>query len=209
MILKKNCIVCGNEFIKPINCSLADWVGSKRRPNGKQFCSKSCAAKYRDFGVETRFRDGQIPWSKGTKGIVKPNSGSFKKGQIPYNKGQKMSDEKYQKLKDAGFFEPKFGEKSGNWKGGTTKLGASIRTLKRYLDWRKAVFERDGYECKECGDKGYIHAHHIKAFALILEQNKITSTKEAIKCEELWDIDNGQTLCVPCHEQTDSYKNLN
>lgn len=40
-------------------------------------------------------------WNKGTKGICKPNSGSFKKGRIPWNKGKSL---------------PK-GEKANNWKG--------------------------------------------------------------------------------------------
>lgn len=30
---------------------------------------------------QTSFKKGQIPWNKGTKGVMKANSGSFKKGQ--------------------------------------------------------------------------------------------------------------------------------
>lgn len=33
-----------------------------------------------------RFQKGHIPWNKGTKGLMKPNSGNFKGGQIPHNK---------------------------------------------------------------------------------------------------------------------------
>jgi len=35
------------------------------------------------------FKKGRTPWNKGTKGIMKANSGSFKKGSIPWNKGKK------------------------------------------------------------------------------------------------------------------------
>jgi len=35
---------------------------------------------------KTSFKVGSIPWNKGTKGIMKPNSGSFKKGQKSNNK---------------------------------------------------------------------------------------------------------------------------
>ena len=35
------------------------------------------------------FKKGHVPHNKGTKGIIKPNSGSFKKGMIPHNKGTK------------------------------------------------------------------------------------------------------------------------
>jgi len=52
----------------------------------------------------TYFKRGHIPWHKGTKGVVKPNSGSFKKGISPWNentkglikawnKGKKLSQE--------------------------------------------------------------------------------------------------------------------
>jgi hypothetical protein len=27
-------------------------------------------------------------------------------------------------------------------------------------------------------------------------------TQEALLCPELWDINNGLTLCVPCHDRT-------
>lgn len=32
--------------------------------------------------ADTRFKPGIIPWNKGTKGIMKANSGSFKKGMV-------------------------------------------------------------------------------------------------------------------------------
>lgn len=32
-----------------------------------------------------------VPWNKGVKGSVKPNSGSFKQGHVPWNKGIKGS----------------------------------------------------------------------------------------------------------------------
>ncbi|MEK6829227.1 MAG: HNH endonuclease signature motif containing protein [Nanoarchaeota archaeon] len=46
---------------------------------------------------------GHIPWNKGTKGLIKPNKGSFQKGRkvIPWNKGKKMPNgfgEKISKL---------------------------------------------------------------------------------------------------------------
>lgn len=33
----------------------------------------------------------------------------------------------------------------------------------------------------------------------------ITTINEAIDCKELWDVDNGRVLCIPCHKKTDSY----
>jgi len=39
--------------------------------------------------IKHRFKNGHTPWLKGTKGLVKVNSGSFKKGTIPWVKGRK------------------------------------------------------------------------------------------------------------------------
>jgi len=36
-------------------------------------------------GRNTCFKKGNVPWSKGTKGLIKPNSGNFKKGSLPHN----------------------------------------------------------------------------------------------------------------------------
>jgi len=89
------------------------------------------------------------------------------------------------------------GEKHHNWKGGKTALGAKIRTSADYLKWRKEVFERDSYTCKECGIKNghgktiKLNADHIKPFAFFPELRL--------------SLDNGRTLCHECHKKTDTY----
>jgi hypothetical protein len=78
------------------------------------------------------------------------------------------------------------------WKGGINKINLKIRGSLEYKLWRESVFERDKWTCVWCGEKGgKIHADHIKPFALYPELR--------------FALDNGRTLCVPCHRTTDTW----
>ena len=99
----------------------------------------------------------------------------------------------------------RFGENAPSWKGGITKLNQSVRSLEKYKKWRKEVFIRDNFTCTNCGDRGYLNADHIKPLYVLLEENNIKDTEQANSCDALWDIENGRTLCVPCHKKTDTY----
>ena len=43
--------------------------------------------------------------------------------------------------------------------------------------------------------------HYPKLFSAILEEFKIKTFKDALKCKLLWLIENGRTLCVSCHKK--------
>lgn len=95
------------------------------------------------------------------------------------------------------------GENHYNWKGGTTKLGILIRQLFKYRQWRSDVFTRDNFTCQDCFVRGgYLEAHHLKEFSIIVKENNIKTTEDALNCEELWNINNGATLCKKCHNKT-------
>ena len=94
------------------------------------------------------------------------------------------------------------GEKSPMWKGGKTPLNRKIRRLPKYNEWILSIFTRDNFTCQTCGKRGGdMNAHHIREFYLIIDENNIKTTDEALLCPELWNTDNGITLCKKCHKK--------
>lgn len=101
--------------------------------------------------------------------------------------GRKRADWEKKKIS-----EGQRGEKNWRWKGGS-KTDRNERHMAmgrmEYKDWRTAVFQRDGYACRECGDKQYVEAHHI--------------FKWKDYPEVRYDVRNGYTFCQPCHKKAD------
>ena len=163
----------------------------------------------------THFKSGQIPWNKGTKGVMKAWNKDkkgihlsvksefkkgmeylgfgFEKGFTPWNKGKRHLA----------------GEKNPNWQGGITKLSSKIRSCFEYRQWRSDVFSRDDFTCQLCDMRGgELNVDHFPiSFAEIFHTNQIDSIEKALECEEFWNINNGRTLCVDCHKKTDNYLN--
>ena len=137
--------------------------------------------------------------SVSTKGKHNSPNTEFKKGNPAPMKGRKLSAERRKQMSEIrkGMF---IGEKSPLWKGGKSKVDDLIRRMPEYKKWRQTVFERDNWTCQTCGKRGcYLEAHHIKHFKVILELYAITSITKARTCDDLWDISNGKTLCLTCH----------
>jgi len=90
---------------------------------------------------------------------------------------------------------------------GATKLAERIRKNWKYNEWRSKIFERDLYTCINCNSKGVrIEADHYPvSFSEILRSLNITTLEQALECKLLWNIDNGRTLCKPCHQLTPNY----
>lgn len=97
-------------------------------------------------------------------------------------------------------------EKAPNWKGGITAvnwgLSKALRSTFEYRQWRSDIFTRDNFTCQGCGKRGsYLHAHHKKHLQDIINEYNITTVEQALVCEELWNINNGTTLCKGCHKK--------
>ncbi len=139
--------------------------------------------------------------SRSLKGKLK-TSGSFKKGQVAPMKGRKRPDI--------------IGSKHPMWKGGITSLHDAIRLSAENKEWKIKVFQRDNHTCQDCGSNksNTLEAHHLKRFAVILGEflqtysqfspieDKETLIRLAITYKPFWEISNGKTLCVDCHNLT-------
>lgn len=109
-------------------------------------------------------------------------------GFIPWNKGLTQADDPRLKA----ISDNRRGEKNWQWKGGHSKSFKTAWSTSTYKNWRKAVFERDNYTCQMCGVRGgVLNADHIKCFA----------HHETLR----YDINNGRTLCEPCHKTTPNF----
>ncbi len=98
--------------------------------------------------------------------------------------------------------EFKKGNHPWNWRGNITPLIKEIRECFKSNYWKKSVFKRDYYICQICKiHKRNMIVHHKKEFNIIFKENNITSLEQALLCEELWDINNGITLCKECHKK--------
>lgn len=204
--MDKHCENCNKLFSKPSRCT--SWRWKKVR-----FCGALCTgrfnAKHRKIDPETE-KLRRLKISKTSKGHlvsvatrlkigaknriallgkrISPKT-EFKQGHKTWNVGLK------------GYWT---GERNPRWKGGITPLVMKIRNCFLYRQWRSDVFTRDNFTCQLCGKRGgNLEADHFpKKFSDVFSENKIISFLQAMLCEELWNINNGRTLCVLCHDKT-------
>ena len=176
----KICEYCGREFEKTETRSRKSWKTAR-------FCSISCASKYSDYKNLKHTEEWKKKHSKRMTGERNPFY------------GKKHSEEFKDRQRQRGL--KRIGAKSTRWQGGITALRKVIKQCFKYRQWRNDVFTRDNWTCQDCGKKAKrIEAHHLKEFAKILRDYKVKTIEDAYDCEKLWDINNGRTLCLDCHE---------
>ncbi len=171
-----------------------------------------------------QFFKGQTPWNKGTKGSqIAWNKGRGKKAIancLNCNVSFKYKPNKYhpvrlycsrecyqndknvhtrlssisslgvEKIKRGEvIYPPRGGENHWNWKGGISDIKHLMRRSLAWRGWRRLIFERDNYTCRDCGKSGgYLEPHHIIPLRETLSR--------------AYEINNGITLCRPCHMKT-------
>lgn len=158
-------------------CGKETITTKKRLETGHgKFCSRTCTSKHTFTGRPSA-----------RKGVAMSNEQKIKLSKS--HKGKKLTLEHRRKISES---HKKNIENHKWWKGGVTSRSQQIKNSFEYKQWRKAVFERDNYTCQHCDIRGaYIEADHIKPKSLFPNL--------------IFDIDNGRTLCKPCHKKTPTY----
>lgn len=159
------------------------WIGRKHSEETKRKMSEARKGKGNAFYGRTHSKEATEKMSLARKG---KGTGS----QNPIY-GKPRSEAVRKKISDTrvrtGVAQ---GDRNPQWKGGISRGRKAAMATTAYKQWRKAVFERDGYTCQACGKRGTgdLEADHIKPWAYF----------PALR----YDVANGRTLCVVCHRKT-------
>lgn len=124
-----------------------------------------------------------------------------------YGKGRKRPDVTERMLKNNPT-KGKFGKNHPKWvENKKSPLYKAIRNTYKYKNWRSTIFTKDNFTCVLCGVSNiYLEADHYPIrFIDLIREYRIKTSEEAIDCEELWNINNGRTLCLLCHRKTDTW----
>jgi 5-methylcytosine-specific restriction endonuclease McrA len=94
----------------------------------------------------------------------------------------------------------------------TPLLKLKIRNTTKYLSWRIAVLRRDNFTCQLChasikdNNRIRLEAHHPKPFDEICNENMVSTIEQALACGQLWDLNNGLTVCYRCHKDVEKLR---
>lgn len=175
--------------------------GNPVKRQGSLFCSTTCRGRWRiKYNQEKRSRCSTCG-----------NKRNRKRGKFCSRKCMGIWRKKYQ-VGANNCMWGKFGKNNPNWTGNAIPDTQHIRTSYKYKKWRTDVFVRDRFTCQRCGQVGgRLEVHHIKEFRTFIREvvNALplySLYDGAMLYTPLWDISNGITWCVPCHNLTKGRK---
>lgn len=182
------------------------WLGKHHSEETKRKISE--ANKGKKLSEEAKRKIGEASKSRKHSEETKRKISELKKG----NKnclGKRHSEETKKKLSESHnpksnlnltYRYPKGKPTWNKGKGIKVLLTVKIRNLLKYRQWHSDILTKDDFTCQKCEKRGgRIEIHHSKSFVQILKENKVKNIFEAENCEELWNINNGISLCKNCH----------
>lgn len=186
----------GVEEKKPFECTHCKNVFYKTNPQmnptKNPFCSRECYSFWRSENL--RAENNYNPLSK--TGLYKYCPECGVKFRIPRYREERVKINFCSRECKNKFM---VGENAAYYRNGVTSIANKIRGLFKYSEWREQILQRDNFVCQECDMATNLDIHHINELSNIIKENNITTIQEGNICEELWDINNGITLCIHCH----------
>lgn len=177
--MAKICKTCNKEFIPK----------DDRPTRPAKFCSRKCIRNSTQFTIGHKLTPrGNKRWdnpaskAKWFKKDVHsyPFATTFKKGFTPWNEGKDF--------------------------GGTQYTAKRIASLQKYRNWKKEIKIRDKFKCVQCGNANNLNIDHYPVpLAVMIKKYNIKKPQQAKQFEEFWNMNNGRTLCLSCHKETDTY----
>ena len=87
-----------------------------------------------------------------------------------------------------------------------------IRNTTKYLKWRLSILRRDNFTCRIChasvkeNKSLRLEVHHPKSFDDICKENNVYTVEQALECKELWNVNNGVSICYRCHKDVEKLR---
>ncbi len=162
------------------NC---DYCGKYYEGRGEKYCSKRC-----NCVVNSPYKKGHKNSQQIINKIRDTLKQKYKSGEIPRKDSRTKKScticgtqfKTYHPNQE--YCSVKCGRLSLKKENGMIK---DIRRRSDYKKWRKKIITRDNHTCQNCGNRTFLHVHHINPVAIAFEL--------------IFNLDNGITLCKRCH----------
>lgn len=197
-----NCSGCRKEL------SLAKWQYENKTFH---FCSKECFKLHaKELGIGKIANDKkylgtiEVFCNICNKSIIK-RVGIYNanKSKIFYcskkcqgeSQGRKMLDGTHQLIGSRRYS----GEENSRWNNGITSLLRNIRRKPENALWKRECIKRDENKCVLCNSTISLVVHHKTSLAHLINRYNIKTYEDTITIPEMYNINNGVTLCKSCH----------